>query len=471
MSDNIVKFPQQGNDKEVKSDKEAYVEVEIVKRKDNKFPMILHKDTGRLHQHASQFLLTRYYHPSFIDEELAQITMVTAQNYADHVRYFLNICALLGKSYLQIDREFFDTILVMMRQEGTEESSISNYVASWRNFYKYLDKMNVRHQLTLPAKVSAKRALSEAESRGDFLNYTRKSNDVSFNKDPLINTKRIKQKSSYISQVLTITEMKSLISELRSIDLVYGVMAKVQFDTALRISEMLNYFPYDSNEMNPDFLNWGEMHMNKMQFQKFNFIGKGDKDREIDIDIQTIKLIEDKYLSHKVPGSDITAYTQRKLKFMTDYLSSKDGTKSKYTLDSDVLWLIEDGTPVSKNMYQKAFREARAALQSKGLVPKHVNVRSHAMRHSGVTHRLIKYRNETGVDIHIDNAGDIHAFLQGLLGHDQMDTTYRYIRTVRDRTFSNLAQRTIIRNEDLWEDEIKKNPALKKGVEAIKGKT
>ena len=98
----------------------------------------------------------------------------------------------------------------------------------------------------------------------------------------------------------------------------------------------------------------------------------------------------------------------------------------------------------------------------------YINVRPHAMRHSGASHRLVKYRDETGVDIHIDNAGDIHAFLKDLLGHEDMDTTYRYIRTVRDKTFDSLAIKTIIRNEDMWEDEINKNPALKKGVEAIK---
>jgi integrase len=475
MSDNIIQFPPKGNEdvkskQDINSDKEIYSQVEVKKRRDDKFPMVLHKNTGRLHGHANQFLLMRYYHCSFVDEESEQVTMDTMNNYADHIRYFLNICALIEKSYLQIDIIVFESILTMMRKENTDESSISNYVSTWRQFYKYLDKVDVYHQLILPAKHSSNREQSEAESRGDTLNYTRKSKKIKLKKEPLINSKRVKNKSSYISQVLTLDEMKSLIKELRRNDVVYGVMAKVQFDTLLRISEIIDYFPYESNELNPDFLSWGEMHINNMALQEFNFIGKGNKERDIKIDIETMKLIEDKYLSQKMPDSDITIYSQRKLKFQTDYLSTKLGQESKYSIDSDVLWLKEDGHPVTNYMYQEAFRKARNSLQSKGLMRLYINVRSHAMRHSGATHRLVKYRDETGVDIHVDNAGDIHAFLKDLLGHENMDTTYRYIRTVRDKTFSNLAQRTIIRNEELWVDEIKKNPALKKGVEAIKGK-
>lgn len=467
MSDNVIRFTPKDSE-DVKSDKETYLEVEVKKRRDNKLPMVLHKNTGRLHEHANQFLLMRYYHSSFVDEESVQVTMVTMNNYADHIRYFLNICALLEKSYLQIDIIFFESILAIMRKEKTEESSISNYVSTWRQFYKYLDKVGVYHQLILPAKNSSSRQRSEAESRGDMLNYTKKSNEVRSKKDPLIYSKRITNKSSYISQVLTLDEMKSLIKELQRNDIVYGVMAKVQFDTLLRISEMINYFPYESNELNPDFLSWGEMHINNMELQKLTFIGKGQIERDIKIDIETMKLIEDKLLSNKSPDSDIAIYSQRKLKFQTDYLSTKKGQESKYSLDSDVLWLTEDGHPVSVCMYQEAFRKARKSLQSKGLMRSYVNVRSHAMRHSGASHRLVKYRDETGVDIHIDNAGDIHAFLKDLLGHESMDTTYRYIRTVREKTFDSLAIKTIIRNEDMWEDEITKNPALKKGVEAIK---
>lgn len=467
---NVINFSSSSEDKIKQCNDRRLIttEVEVVLRRDNNFPMILHKNTGRLHEHANQFLMTRYYHCSFIDKKLDQVTSVTIKNYADHLRYWLNICSLLGTSYLGANYTFIHAVLATMRSEGTEESSISNYLATWRLFYQYLDKIGISHHMQLPAKTSIKRILSEAEQQGDFLNYTRNSNTVNVIRDPMIDVRRISTESSYSSQVLNIEQMKALISELRCIDIVYGLLAKVQFDTCLRISEIINYFSHTPNYLNPNFMSWGEMHINNIQLQKFNFIGKGQNKRQINLDIQTMLLIEKQFLSAKNVDTDITIYTQRKIKFQTDYLRTKLGKRSKYQIDSSVLWLTEEGHPVSVYMYQEAFRTARKNLYETGIVPPHINVRPHSMRHTGASLRLAKYRKETGVDIHIDNDGDIHAFLKDLLGHEKMETTHRYIRTVRSKTFANLALKTIIRNEDLWEDEIKSNPTLRRGVDAIK---
>lgn len=466
---NVVNLPKDDADAHSSgTDKYLLSEVSVTKRTDSKFPIVLIKDTGLLHEHANEFLLMRFNHPSFIDEELEEITETTLKNYADHIRYWLNICSLLDTSYLSANYSFMTSVLKTMRVEGTEEGSISNYVSTWRLFYKYLDKVNVPNLMDLPSKVSTKRMLSDAEQEGDFLNYTKESTETEYEKDPLIDDKRIKRVSSYNSQVLNIEQMRALISELRKIDVVYAVMAKVQFDTCLRLNELITYFPHTSNTLNPKFMSWGEMYTKDIRHQTLKFIGKGQIEREIDVDIQTMKLISDKYLTAKMPNSDITIYADRKLKFQTTYLSTKAGKDSRYKIDSDILWIKEDGTPISKSMYQKAFRDARKALYQKEILPLNINVRPHAMRHTGASLRLVKYRQETGIDIHIDNDGDIHAFLKGLLGHEKLSTTHKYIRTVRNQAFSNLALKTIIRNEDLWVDEIAKNSTLRKGVESIK---
>ncbi|GAC32307.1 tyrosine-type recombinase/integrase [Paraglaciecola polaris] len=445
-----------------------YPEVEVKPRRDNDFPIVLIKGRGKLHKHANGCLLARHYHPTFFDSELEQTTPVTINNYADHIRQWLNTCALLKTSYLYADYNFLLTVLNTLRDSGLQENSLANYITTWRLFYEYLDVLNVPHRMDLPKKIKKKRILSDAENQGDYLNYTRKDNTAKVTVDPLIDQGRIIKRSSYISQVLSKSQMKELISELRKNDVVYGVMAKVQFDTLLRITELIDYFPHTSNALNPNFKCWGEMHIGNLQEQEFNFIGKGQYQRNISLDIRTLKLIEDKLITAKRTGSDTPIYDERKHKFLTKYLETKDGKKSRYEANTDVLWLTENGHPVSKGMFQQAFRDASMILKEKGIIPSHIHVRSHAMRHTGATLRLVKYKKETGVDIHTDNDGDIHAFLQNLLGHTSMSTTHRYIRTVRDKTFSNLAAKTIIRNEELWDEEIKNNSTLKKGVDAIK---
>ena len=468
MSNVIFINPSEPSHKSEKKDFQSYYKVSIAKRRNNDFPIVTIAGRGYIHMHANGFLLTRYNHVSIIDKTLNQVTMKTIQNYADHLRYWLNICTLLETSYLYADYIFFQKVLMVLREDGVAEASLAQYISTWRLFYKYLGVIGVPHQMDLPDKVSVSRIFSDAEQSGDSLNYTRKSNKTTVSVDPLVDASKIIKHSSYTSQVLTQVQMKELISELRKIDVVYGVMAKVQLDTLLRISELINYFPHTSNPLNPNFKLWAEMHVEGLQEQKFNFFGKGQIKRDIEIDIRTLQLIETKYLTAKSPGSDIPLYTERKHKFLTRYLETKLGKKSKYTYDSDILWLKEDGHPVSNAMFQDAFRDASIVLKNKGIILSHIHVRPHAMRHTGATLRLVNYREKTGIDIHVDNVGDIHAFLQKLLGHSHMATTHKYIRTVRDKKFSNLAYKTIIRNEDIWDEELKKNPALRKGVDAIK---
>ena len=322
--------------------------------------------------------------------------------------------------------------------------------------------------MILPDKIKNKRDKSEAENKGDLLNYTKKSNKAEYDHDPLIDESRLKQTKDYSSQVLSMSQMRELISELRKIDVVYGVLAKVQFDTLMRIEEILNYVPYQQNRLNPHFISWGQMHLQGIDSQPLNFVGKGQKSRILDIDIETLALIEEQYISAKLDNNDITIYSKRKSVFLDKYLNSSDGKNSNFTPTSDVLWLSESGYPVSAYMYQEAFRNAVKQLRKRGIIQTNLRVRPHAMRHTGATLRLVKYHDETGVEIEIHNDGPIHQFLKDLLGHEKMETTHRYIRTVTKLKIGYLAKKTIITNEEVWEKEIHNNPALKKGVEAIK---
>lgn len=468
---NIVDLHPQSTESEDKSQrKELQVnsEVEVVRRRDNKFPMIKIKGTGYLHHLANEFLLFRYYHPSFIDEKFRPVTEVTIKNYADRIRYWLNICAQTGTSYLYADYTFLQYVLKVLRDdERLEEASIAQYLHAWRAFYQYLNVMGVEHQMHLPDHIKVKRVLSDAEQSGDFLNYTRRSNTVDIQQDPLVDNRRLRKLHSYASSVLTKEQVRSLLIELAKVDIVYAAMAKVQYDTLLRVSELINYFPYRTNRLNPNWRTYPELYRNGLKHQKFTFIGKGQIERQINVDIRTLEFVQNNYLLAKQPGSDNTLYKQRKSKYLK-YLSSKDGKRSDFRHDSDVPWLTEEGRPVSVGMFQRAIRETAERLKKDFVIPDHIDVTPHSLRHTGASLRLIAYAEETGVDIHIDNLGDIHAFIQSLLGHANMNTSMLYIRTVQEKKFNHLAEVTIDRMEGEFEEELMKNADLKAGVEAIK---
>lgn len=421
-------------------------------------PIVVCDGTGYLHRHANEYIISIQ----------STVSSVTLNNVADHLRYWLNICANLGQSYLQVDLSFFNKVLGVMRKNGTEESSIVKYVGTWRLFYAYLHSINTDCYLILPPKIEKKRDKTHAQDSGDILNYTKRSRTTTYNDDPVIENRRLKRVKDYSSQVLTMEELRELVSELRKNDAVYGVMAKVQFDTLMRINELVHYFPYEKNENNPNFIIYGQMVLQNLESQPLHFIGKGNKERTLDLDIETLKLIEQEYISKKEPDSDLTLYSERKKLFRNNYLSSKDGKRSEYKHDSDVLWLAKSGWPVSVGMYQTAFRAAVAKLCERKAISNLVRARPHSMRHTGATLRLIKYRDETGIHIDIKNLGDIHNFLQNLLGHEDFETTELYIKTVTKLVTGLLAKKTIIRNEKVWEKELSENPVLQKGVNIIK---
>lgn len=476
---NVVEFNKSKPSTSYQSERERFqtgYEVEIIRRKKDGFPMMFVKDTGYLHRHANEFLITRYKSPEFISDKLQMITPVTLRNYAEHIRYWLNICAHTGKSYLEVDADYLKSVLRLLREDhGLAESSVSQYIQTWRLFYDFLSLTNTNHRMNLPAKVNTRRLISEAESASDFLNYTRKNNTVEINQEPLVDRRRITKKGSYISNVLDGEQLRAFIIEIAKIDIVYGVMAKVQYDTLLRISELIDYVPYESNAKNPNWKSYSELYTSGQPYQVLNFIGKGQKERKINFQLPTQQFLETNYIACRQKNdetnesTELTIYEQRKHLFLTKYLPSKDGRKSKFTSSSDVLWLRKTGRPVSVGMYQEAFRETASKLKRKGVIPEHVKVVPHSMRHTGASLRLLKYKEETGVDIHIDNKGDIHAFLQDLLGHCDMNTTMLYIRTVRDQQFQNLAERTTDRMESVFESELQTNAALRAGLDAIRG--
>ncbi|MEJ2911883.1 tyrosine-type recombinase/integrase [Pseudoalteromonas sp. C12FD-1] len=443
-------------------------------------------ESGHLHEHANDFIVTRLNHPDFFNKlsvdtgknTFRAITKVTANNEADHLRNWLNICANNGLSYLEVDIEFLEAVIANFRDDeellALSEESISKYINTWRLFYSYLDLCGVEHRLKFPAKILRQRLKSNAEDQSYFLNYTRPANKRRASRtyiDPLIENRRKKKVTDYESQVLTNKQVSGLIGELNKVDRVYAVMAHVQLDTLLRINELVEYFPPEGgNKLNKKWMNAADMRQAKKVEQPFKFIGKGQKAREINLDIQTMQMISDKYITAKRNGSDVTIYDERTSIYKRKYVRTKWAEKAGRTSESKFIWLTDKGRPVSKAMYRQAFAKAlkvlRNPLNSDGaIIDESLYVRPHALRHTGATLRLLKYSKLTGVDICVANIDDINIFLQNLLGHSNFETTERYITTVRKIQVGGLARKTILSQADMWKDEIENNSILKKGID------
>ncbi len=451
-----------------------------VQSKNTKLPMLF-TESGFLHEHANDFLLTRYNYFQFFNalceknpgrKSFSSISLVTLNNYADHIRNWLNICSSQGMSYLEVEIDFLDAVLEILRDpeddDDIEEISISNYISTWRLFYEYLDLMKINHKMEIPKKIRQERNKSKHEDNSYMYNYTDKTKKSVFFDDPLIENRKILKIRNYNNQALTNQQFNYLLKELKKIDVVYEVMAKCQLDTLMRINEITHFFPYGKTKLNPDWKNYARMKQTGLDLQPLNFIGKGQIKRNIDVDIRTMKFLEDKYLTAKEKGSDITIYEQRKQQYLMNYLQSKSGKKSGYGGKTDVIWLNKQGRPVSKTMYRNAFKKVAEILRNKGVISSRIFLRPHGLRHTGATLRLIKYSETTGVDICTANIDDIHIFLQGLLGHADQATTQLYISTVTKLRIGDLGKKTIHTYEEDWKDEIAKDQNLRRGIDKIK---
>ena len=431
---------------------------------DTLFPMCVNTGVGP-HEHLNDFLITRKNHVSYFNTDYVKYKKLTQQslmNIASHMRTFMNILAELNKHYLFVTGTDITTILKTYRSHGRSENTLEQYLNTWRLFYFYLTTERIEHCVhDLPAKVPTIVNKTDAEKEDDPFSYAKDNKKVVM-VDECIEKNRKNDYSNYANQVLSLNEMDSLLEELAKIDIVYAVMATIQFHTLLRISEIVNEFPYKKNKLNPHWKTLARMKQLNLTEQKFNFIGKG-KDRKIYVELADMEIIFNYYLSLKEQG-DITNYTLRHNLFLTKYLNSKLGKKSHFTEDSDVLWLTKGGHPVSIGMYQDAFRRSSEQLYAKNIAH-NVRIRPHSMRHSGATQALWAYQESEGVDLTYGNRLAIQTFLQRKLGHCNMETTLIYIYTAQSKLISKISLNVMKKTRGRFDKILKDNIILKKGLE------
>jgi len=370
------------------------------------------KEDHHLHTHLYGFLVMRYYFPRDIRPNMESVDGGSLRQIAYCLKKFLEALAHNGVEYTEAD--FTDHIeKIVEAQLGKANSRTYNTrMSRIRDFYEYLKIQGVRVKARFPARIVQNRSLNDDDN---FLSHTAYGHTTTYTKDD--SHKRITTKTDYIDQVISMNHYGKLYSALNEIDPVYAVLAQVMMQTFLRVADVCE-IPVHSNRYNSYLPLWPEFERQDRNSLRYKLLTKGSKLIEIDVYGDTLRSIYEDYI--------VPHYQDRKELFNSSYMKRGNATlefgnirgKSRRTLPEDILWLTKTGVPVKPYMIEEAFRQT-------GL-----GVHPHMLRHTGATHTLWNYCQVNEIEPDVRLATMFQLVLQDQLGHADIETTCKYIRTI-----------------------------------------
>ena len=291
-----------------------------------------------------------------------------------------------------------------MKAKSWLGSSLKIYAGHWRMFYDYLSKINIAHNMNLPARNEIKRKPRKDEH---YLSHTASSADlVSEYEETLIPRNYLLHIDDYREKVISMDQWFQLEKHLRTQDPVYATMAAVMLQTFLRIGGIFQV-PIAPTSRNPRWKRYAQLKQNNESSQPLKYIKKGQKPAVCSIHIYTMQIIEEDYLS--------LHYEKRKELYKEKYVPSKHARKQGRTEKDRFIWLNKNGTPVSPRELQSAFEHASEALG--------FDVTPHSMRHTGACQILYLYSKKNKITLNVEQSTIIHTWLSKQLGHTRLSTT------------------------------------------------
>jgi len=390
---------------------EAEVQIELVWPEDRVVPVPL-KEDHHIHTHLFGFLVMRYYYPRDIRPNMTPVTGGSLRQIAYDLKAFLEALAHNKIEYTEADfSDHIEKIVEAQLGEATP-TTYNTRMTRIRDFYDYLQKQGVRVKARFPARTVQRRTLYQDDN---FLSHTAYGHSTTHEKDD--SHKRLTEKTDYKDLVISIERYGKLYRALKEIDPVYAVIAQVMMQTFLRVADVCE-MPLHSNRYNPYLPLWPEFDRQGKDSLKYKLLTKRSKLIVVDIYSETLQAIYDDYIeSH---------YQDRKKLFDSSYMKRINATlefgsirdKSRRTCPEDILWMTESGTPVKPYMIEDAFRKV-------GL-----DVNPHMLRHTGATHMLWNYCQLHKIEPDVRLAVMFQEILQEQLGHADLETTRKYIRTI-----------------------------------------
>ena len=175
--------------------------------------------------------------------------------------------------------------------------------------------------------------------------------------------------SKHLPKVLSVNEVEILLSQ--ELPLVEKSMLEVLYATGLRVSELANL----------------KLQSVNLKHSYIKCFGKGSKERIVPIG----KIAKD---------------------ILITYIEKRQDIIDKYSLDTDYLFLHDDGKKISR-------QDIYTMIKNLGENVLHKHITPHTLRHSFATHML-----ENGADLRI---------VQELLGHSDVATTQLYTHVSKKR--------------------------------------
>ncbi|MBW1247765.1 site-specific integrase [Pseudomonas tolaasii] len=321
----------------------------------------------------------------------------TIINASKHMKIWLDNCSDLGVGFHETTYGLHLTVLHKeLISRGVKPQSFNAYYMTWRAFYEWCSSVGISHLMQFPPKLEINQAAHTSNNPGT--NSTRVGHKRV--KDPGLDPVTVL--GDFKDVVLNLTQYVQLAEHLRSIDPVYEMIAYSMVTSGLRIGGVMQ-IPVGGDELNPRWLRYPELERTKAVSQRLVYIPKGKK-RLLSCLVLTasLKLVHEKYIK---PLRSARA----KL-----YSSKRPGVAP--------LWLTATGKRVMDYDVWSAFRIASSAL-GRQICPHH-------LRHTYATYVVYNYFKAHGLKPNLAYAHDIHEQLKSQLGHSDLDTTKRYIRTV-----------------------------------------
>jgi integrase len=388
------------------------MEIELVWPENGIVPVPL-IDGLHLHKHLSGFLVTRYYEPKQIKDTMTPVTGGSLRQIAYDLKAYLEALAHNNKDYTEVEYEFIERILDAQLGDANPVTYNTRHTRI-RDFYDYLRKEGLRVKAQFPARIVQKRYRDQNDN---FLSHTSHRPSKTYEKDD--GHKRTTAKEDYKDEVISIMMYGKLYQALMQIDNVYAVIAQVMMQTFLRIADICE-MPLHTNKYNDYLPLWPEFERSGKELLRYSCLTKGMKQITIDIYPATLESIYKDYIQ--------PCYQDRKELFDSVYIKRRNATldfgnirdkgRRSCPCPEDILWLTATGTPVKPYMVEEAFR-------STGL-----DVHPHMLRHTGATHTLWNYCRIHGIEPDVRLASTFQEILQGQLGHSDIDTTRKYVRTI-----------------------------------------
>ena len=310
----------------------------------------------------------------------------------------------------------------------------------WFKFYMYMKKVGEFHEL----KISIIKVRKKNYSSGllSHLNY-RENQDNKFIDVWLLKVKPSPIQFSY--HAISKLEYIHLEERLKSIDIVYALIAYLMVETGLRAAAALEVKEVDFKNLFK-YLNSGKK---KDDVIKLEYISKGGNLDFCDIPLRAIERIQKEYLSREFVKRR-KLYTDRCFR-----LGKKYNEKN--------IWFTDKGKEVNYIDLRVAFKKASEEMG------RYKNkITAHWMRHTFATWTLIDYSdknkiplNSTGVSIDIR----LKNILMRKLGHASESSTMKYIITAIELSNTGTHNGTIIPLKSFLESKIVQNITREKAIE------